>query len=74
MLGGASLVGPASIVVSLVGSGTCHQEINFFIIVIKKKKKDFATYLYKKSVFQLYASTTLAEGALCALEAVFGPS
>ena len=35
---------------------------------------DFATYIYDKFVFQLYASTPPFEGALCAFEPVFAPS
>ena len=35
---------------------------------------DFATYIYDKFVFELYASTPPFEGALCAFEPVFAPS
>ena len=38
------------------------------------KTIDFATYIYQKSVFQLYASTTPFEEALCAFETVFALS
>ena len=38
------------------------------------KNIDFSTYIYQKSVFQLYASTTPFGGALCAFETVFALS